>query len=67
MSDRALAAILFAVAAGAALYQYPRLMVLIVAVVLLLRAWLWLCRRHPLVAICIHGFLSGLLGGRRRR
>jgi hypothetical protein len=27
--------------------------------------WLWLCRRHPLVAIAMFGFLRGLLGGRR--
>ena len=27
--------------------------------------WFWLCRRHPLIAIAIFGFLRGLLGGRR--
>jgi len=30
------------------------------------KAWVWLLRRHPLIAIAIAGFLSGLLSGRRR-
>ena len=67
MSDRLLAVILFAVALGGALYLQPRITILVVGAVVLLRSWLWLCRRHPLIAIFIHGFLSGLLGGRGRR
>jgi hypothetical protein len=43
-----------------------RLAVLILAVVLLVRGWLWLCGRHPYVAIGVMGFLSGLLRGGRR-
>ena len=66
MSDRAIAVILFAVALGGALYLQPRITILVVGAVVLLRSWLWLCRHHPLIAIVIHGFLSGLLGGRRR-
>ena len=71
MSDRLLAVILFAVAAGGALYQYPsltiRLAILFAAAVVLVRAWLWLCRWHPLTAMFVAGFLRALLGGRRRR
>ena len=38
-----------------------------VAIALAWKCWVWLWRRHPLAALLIHGFLSGLLGGRRRR
>ena len=66
MSDRMLAVILFTLAAASALFvRPPPWLVVIVAVVIVLRTWLWFCRRHPLIAICIAGFLRGLLGGRR--
>ena len=48
MSDRLLAVILFAVALGG-----PRPVILVVAVVLIWKAWVWLLRRHPLIAIAI--------------
>ena len=59
---------LLAVAGLAAIrYPPPDWIILIVGVVIAWRAWMWLCRHHPLIAIFIHGFLSGLLGGRGRR
>ena len=65
MSDRLLAVILLAVAAvGALLVPPPKWLVLLLAAAPRM-GWLWLCRRYPLVAIAIFGFLRGLLGGRR--
>jgi hypothetical protein len=64
MFDRLFALILFA-AIGAAMTVSWRLSVLIVGVVLLLvRGWLWLCGRHPFVAIFIAGFLRCLTSRR---
>jgi hypothetical protein len=37
---------------------------LIAAVGFALVGWFWLCRRYPMVAWFILGFLRGLLGGR---
>ncbi len=38
---------------------------LVVGAIFAIYAWLWLCRRHPYIAIFIFAFLRGLLGGRR--
>ena len=69
MSDhQKLALILTAVAIIAAIvYPPPSWLVWVVAIVITWKAWLWLCRHHPYVAIFVFGFLRGLLGGRRRR
>ena len=46
----------------------PEALLLGVAIALAWKCWLWICRHHPLAALIIHGFLSGLLSrGRRRR
>jgi hypothetical protein len=37
---------------------------LIAAVGFALWFWFWLCRRHPMVAVFILGFLRGLFGRR---
>ena len=63
---RTLALILAALAVlGAALHPPPSWVILVIIVVALTTAWLWLCRRFPLTAIFVMGFLRGLLGGRR--
>jgi hypothetical protein len=51
----------------AVLWEYRHIIFLIAACYFLLRGWLWLCRKHPLVALVLFGFLQGLLGGGRRR
>jgi hypothetical protein len=38
---------------------------LIAAVGFALWVWFWLCRRYPLVAVFLLGFMRGLFGGRR--
>lgn len=49
------------------LWEYRHVIFPIVVIYVLSRVWFWLCRRHPLVAWFIFGFIQGLLGGRRRR
>ena len=48
-------------------YYIGKLILLIVGCYLLLRGWLWICRRYPLLAWFLYCFTRGLLGGRRRR
>jgi hypothetical protein len=49
----------------AVIYYYAgKLILIIAALYLLLRAWLWLCRRYPLVAWGVLGFCRGLFGRR---
>lgn len=38
---------------------------LLVGAFYLLRGWLWLCRRYPLLGWFVFGFVGGLFGGRR--
>ena len=60
-------ALLFTLALLGAAWPFRHIIFLIAAGYFLLRAWFWLCRRYPYVALFIFGFLQGLLGGRRRR
>ena len=62
------AALLFTMAIAGAAWPWRHVIFLICAIYFLIRGWLWLCRRHPLVAWFVFGFVEGLLGsGRRRR
>ena len=47
------------------LWPFRQLFFLIGVIVIAVRFWLWICRRHPLLGWFIYGFLQGLLGGRR--
>jgi|SRR6476646_8486663 len=63
-----IAALLFTMAIAGAARPWRHVIFLICAIYFLIRGWLWLCRRHPLVAWFVFGFVEGLLGsGRRRR
>ena len=58
------ALILLATAAvGALLVRPPKWLVILLAAADLWMGWLWLCRRHPLVAIAIFGFLRACSAG----
>ena len=59
-------ALIATVCITAVLWEYRHIIFLIAACWFLLRGWLWLCRRHPLVAWFLLGFLRGLFGRRRR-
>ena len=61
------AALIWTVAITAVLWEYRHVIFLIAMIYVLGRAWFWLCRRHPLAALFIFGFMQGLLGGRRSR
>ena len=58
--------LLFTAIIGALATNPPPLVVLIIGTAALWVGWLYLCRRHPYVAIAIAGFLSDLLGRGRR-
>jgi hypothetical protein len=61
-------ALIATVCITAVLWEYRHIIFLAAACYFILRGWLWLCRRHPLIAWFVFGFLQGLLGsGRRRR
>jgi hypothetical protein len=48
-------------------YRLHYIILLIAAVVLLVRGYLWLCVRYPRTMFFVSAFLSSLLGRRRRR
>jgi hypothetical protein len=60
-------ALIATVCITAVLWEYRHIIFLIAACWFLLRGWLWLCRRHPLVAWFLICFLRGLFGNGRRR
>jgi hypothetical protein len=61
-----IAALLFTMAIAGAAWPYRHVIFLICAVYFLMRGWLWICRRHPLLGWFILGFVRGLLGSGRR-
>ena len=67
--ERARQATVLAAIAAAAIFvfmqEHQPIIVLGAVVFAVGWCWFWLCRRHPLIAIAIFGFLRGLLGGRR--
>jgi len=53
--------------ATAVAYYYAKWPPLILAAIVgLIHAWLWFCRRFPMTACFVFVFLRALLGGRRR-
>jgi hypothetical protein len=67
LSRTDIAALLFTLAILGAAWPYRHIIFTGAAIYFGLRGWLWLCRRYPLLAWFVFGFLRGLLGGRRRR
>lgn len=57
-------ALILTACACAIAWPYHKLILLVVGVAYLLRAWLWLCRTYPLVAWFVFGFVRGLLDRR---
>jgi hypothetical protein len=55
----------FLIAAAALWFVFGKAVLVIAAIVFLLIGWVWFCRRWPMTALVIIGFLRGLLGGRR--
>jgi hypothetical protein len=54
--------------ATAVVYAYVgKLLLFIVAIVALVKGWVWISWRYPRTMFFFNSFLSGLIGGRRRR
>jgi hypothetical protein len=64
LSRTDIATLLFTMALCGAAWPFGHIIFLTVRIYYGLRGWLWLCRRHPLIAWI--GFLQGLFSGRRR-
>jgi len=57
--------IIFLFAIALAIYfKVHYVFIVIAAVVGISKLWFWLCRRHPLAARCIFGFVRGFFGRR---